>query len=169
MDRQQLNPRNLLPKERLHIIKHYIGHRASILNPGNYDCLDQGVIEEVNINEADVVLKNDGIHRHVDVENVAPRLKKFKSIELEDIHELLDIIVLNNVCPERENFYVDRKDEGFVKVVRDKTNGNPKVAIVIKKNWSIEAMVDGELAEVCNYPEVVFKLCELGFDVTNHF
>ena len=170
MSRQQLNPRNLLPKERLHIIKHYIGHQADIINTTEYECVLRGVIEEINIDEIDVVIKNEGgIYRHVDPENIMPKLRKFSDIQSEDMHELLDLIVLNDVCPEREDFYMEKKDEGFIKYIRERSEGNLPVAIIIKKNWSIEALVDSKLAEISNYPEVVFKLCELGFDVTNHF
>lgn len=155
----------LQPQKKSHVLKHFQGGRCHVFDTQNPHRMGEGFIDEVDI-EDDMVLIKQGEESHwVDANFVYPGDKEFKDLKDEHLDILLRCIKFNGEYLDKEG--VRYRDRYFHKnFVFIPMGGH--LYLYIHSNWNVVVKRVGEQIDIefiDNMPEVIFTLCDMGFDV----
>lgn len=160
---------NMKTLERKHFLKHYLGGFAMVLGEDSFT----GQIEQIDMEDGSVLLKSGEISRWFPGELVTPSVKSFADFvcNKEDIATVIDHLKFKRF----DGSYLNIQSSNILHI--HSAIGDSFVFvelltcdIVIDKNWIVSLGTNREAQkQPDNATEIVFLLCELGYDVTGYF
>lgn len=146
--------------ERKHYLKRYVGGFAMVLDEG---LLVTGEIEQVDMEDGSVLIKCGERSQWIDGEKVTPSLKQWKNLSNLDIQTIIANITFHGKPVSGDIMEIIRCEEHVSVHLYGDYRRSP---IHIHRGWSITS-TNGE--PIDNAGQIIFLLCELGYDVTGIF
>lgn len=156
--------------ERHHYLKHYLGGPAFIADENK---VATGQIEQVDLEDGSVLIKSGTESHWYDGKIVSPSLKHFRNLTTEDIHCIVDHLMFGGkrlseseivtiTCGHHNAWEPNGCWEYgvFIHLLNDRI-------IWITRNWAVNGLKN--LGTPDNIGQIIFLLCEMGFDVTGVF
>lgn len=146
--------------ERKHYLKRYVGGFAMVLDAGQ---MVTGELEQVDMEDGSVLIKCGERSQWIDGEKVTPSLKQWKDLTDEDIQTIIENVTFHGKrCSAGDIVRIARRFDRIIVHMNDDYLFSP---FFIFQNWSIVA---GGVP-IDNIGQIIFLLCELGYDVTGIF
>lgn len=165
--------------KRTDYLRHYLGAPAIANLEGK---LFKGTIEAIDLEDSTVdfsyeclsdELTNDKLHRCLDPEHVEINLKKWCDLTLDDVKAIIPHIRYRNqpVTYDSLEVYVYEKNYIMGLKLTGGTAKEEEIRIAFLASWQVvmRTQLTYTFELIDNYPEILFLLCKMGFDVTGHF
>lgn len=157
-----------VPEKKAHVIKHFQGSACHVFDAQNPNRIGNGIIEEVFLNDNIVCVRQGDESHYFDANVIYPDGLSFKDLKDEHLDILIPKIKFNGQPLDKQDLrYQDRYfNPNFILIPM----GN-HLYLYIHNNWNIVVKRVGEQMDIefiDNMPEVIFTLCNMGFNVLDN-